>query len=74
MLGTVVNKILPETDRAQLESLLGVATRTGYFTELRPDLLYCLGPERGFLGIDSEWLAIWFDDNSKAERWELLTD
>jgi hypothetical protein len=74
MLGRVVNQVLPDANRAQLESLLGVSPPTRYFTELRPDLLYCLGPERGFISIDSEWLAIWFDDNSITARWELLTD
>ena len=74
MLGSVVYQILPKANRPELEGLLGEAKPTGYFTDLRPDLLYCLGPERGFIGIDSEWLAIWFDEDSIVERWELLTD
>lgn len=74
MLGSVVYQILPNTPRLRLESLLGDAKPTGYFTDLGPDLLYCLGPERGFIGIDSEWLAIWLDEDSTVARWELLTD
>ena len=40
----------------QVESLLGVPSRTQYFREY--DYVYWLGPERGFLPIDSEWLVL----------------
>ena len=74
MLGSVVYQILPNKTRLALEDLLGDASSSGYFTQLDPDLLYCLGPERSFIGIDSEWLAIWFNEDALVVRWELLTD
>lgn len=74
MLGSVVYQILPNKSRLAVEDLLGDASRSGYFTQLDPDLLYCLGPERSFIGIDSEWLAIWFNEDSLVVRWELLND
>lgn len=74
MLGSVVRQVLRISNRAQVESLLGAATPDSYFAESQPDLLYYLGPERSFIGIDSEWLAIWFNENSTVKHWELLTD
>jgi hypothetical protein len=37
-------------------ALLGEPPKTEYFKEF--DLVYYLGPERGFMGIDSEWLVL----------------
>jgi hypothetical protein len=42
--------------RAQVEELLGVPPDTPYFREY--DYVYWLGPERGFISIDSEWLVV----------------
>jgi hypothetical protein len=42
--------------RAQVEELLGVPPATPYFREY--DYVYWLGPERGFISIDSEWLVV----------------
>ena len=42
--------------RAQLEELLGVPPPSEYFREY--DYVYWLGPERGFVSIDSEWLVV----------------
>ena len=38
------------------------------------DIHYYLGPERGFLGIDSEWLFITFGDDSTVDRYWLYRD
>ena len=38
------------------------------------DLVYWLGDQRGFLGIDSEWLGIRLGDNTKVTACELLQD
>lgn len=38
------------------------------------DLLYYLGPERGFISIDSEWLALWLDQSGQVGRAEILHD
>jgi hypothetical protein len=42
--------------RAEVEQLLGPPTETGKFGDY--DYAYWLGPERGFISIDSEWLAL----------------
>lgn len=47
--------------RAAVDELLGVPPNTGYFAEF--DYVYWLGPERGFISIDSEWLCVAFDDD-----------
>src|SRR5271163_4646713 len=44
--------------RVEVVSLLGEPPRTDYFADW--DLVYFLGPERGFLSIDSEWLVVRF--------------
>jgi hypothetical protein len=47
--------------RAEVEALLGERDLTGYFKDY--DMVYCLGPERGFVPIDSEWLVIKLDQD-----------
>jgi hypothetical protein len=38
------------------------------------DIHYYLGPERGFIRIDSEWLFIKFDNDEKVQRYWLYRD
>ncbi len=38
------------------------------------DIHYLLGPERGFIRIDSEWLFITFGDDGKVDHYWLYTD
>lgn len=45
--------------RVQAVAIVGEPDRTGYFRDW--DLVYWLGPERGFLGIDSESLVFQLD-------------
>jgi hypothetical protein len=59
-------------DRAGLVGLLGQPPRTGYFSDY--DLVYWLGPERGFMSIDSEWLAIKLDPAGRVAEARLVTD
>ncbi len=40
----------------------------------RFDLLYWLGPERGFMSVDSEWLGIIFDKTGKVSQYKLVRD
>ena len=47
--------------RAAVDELLAVRPATGYFADF--DYVYWLGPERGFMSIDSEWLCLDFDDD-----------
>ena len=49
--GTLVGKT-----RAEVVELLGEPPETGYFADW--DLVYWLGPERGYFSIDSEWLVV----------------
>jgi hypothetical protein len=59
-------------ERAGLIDLLGEPSRTGYFPEY--ELVYWLGPERGFMSIDSEWLAIRLDPAGRVAEARLVTD
>jgi hypothetical protein len=49
--GTLLGKT-----RAEVVRLLGEPPPTGYFANW--DLVYWLGPERGYISIDSEWLVL----------------
>jgi hypothetical protein len=42
--------------KAEIDELLGRPTQTGHFADY--DYVYWLGPERGFISIDSEWLVL----------------
>ena len=43
-------------------SLLGKSTDTEYF-KTENNMVYYLGPERGLISIDSEWLVMEMQDN-----------
>ena len=47
--------------RAEINDLLGIPPETAYFASY--DYVYWLGPERGFISIDSEWLCLKFSDD-----------
>jgi hypothetical protein len=51
--------------RADVDALLGVPPKTSYFADY--EYVYWLGPERGFMSIDSEWLALRFRDDRVVE-------
>lgn len=51
--------------KTKLNDLLGTPPKTGYFSNY--DYVYWLGPERGFISIDAEWLAIKFEDDRVIE-------
>lgn len=74
MLGDVVRNIIPDKSRTEIEQVLGPSLEIGYFTSSERDLIYVLGAERGFFGIDSEWLLIWVDDKGQFERYAIYTD
>ncbi|MEM9004028.1 MAG: hypothetical protein AAGE59_10945 [Cyanobacteria bacterium P01_F01_bin.86] len=57
---------------SEVLKLLGEPTDTEYFQSY--DLVYWLGPERGFISIDSEWLVIKLDDNKIVQEVLVLTD
>ncbi len=58
--------------RAQVTALLGPPEETGYFND--HDLVYHLGHERGFFGIDSEWLVLSLDDHELVSEARLTAD
>jgi hypothetical protein len=52
--------------QAEVKALLGEQdTNTPFSSQY--DLVYCLGPQRGFLPIDSEWLVIKLGENKVQE-------
>jgi hypothetical protein len=59
-------------DRSGVVALLGEPPHTGYFREY--DLVYWLGPERGLMSIDSEWLVMKFDPAGRVTEARLVTD
>ncbi len=59
----------------QVVELLGPPHDKGFpFGSAQCDIHYYLGPERGFIRIDSEWLFIAFDKNGKVARYWLYRD
>jgi hypothetical protein len=58
--------------RSEVISLLGMPPSTEYFRDY--DLVYWLGPERGFFGIDSEWLAVKFDGEDRVTKASVVSD
>ncbi len=60
-------------NKKQVIDMLGSPKDHGYFKECY-DLAYWLGPERGSIRIDSEWLAISFDKEDKVKEYLLVRD
>jgi hypothetical protein len=58
--------------RGEIVALLGEPKKTAYFKEY--DLVYWLGPERGAISIDSEWLVMKLDKNGRVMEPRLVTD
>lgn len=75
MLGDVVENLLPGKSRNEIEEMLGKSEVTSYFEETGRDLIYMTGPERDTpFSIDSEWLLIWLDENSRFQRYAIYRD
>jgi hypothetical protein len=58
--GLVRSGLLIGKTRLQIEALLGPPAQAP--NPWRADMIYWLGPERSFIRIDSEWLAIRFGE------------
>jgi hypothetical protein len=58
--------------RAQVEDLLGPPDNTSYFHDW--DLVYQLGPERGLIRIDSEWLVFRLDPGGRVVEYRVVRD
>lgn len=52
--------------KEEIISLLGESTDTEYF-KTESNMVYYLGPERGLISIDSEWLVLEMQDNHVTE-------
>jgi hypothetical protein len=53
-------------------SLLGKPPKTDYFRDYQ--LVYWLGPERGFISIDSEWLAVRLGSDHRVTETRIVRD
>lgn len=51
--------------QTRIDALLGAPEKTTYFREY--DYVYWLGPERGFISTDSEWLVLRFEKHIVVE-------
>ena len=68
----ISSRRLDGISREEVEKLLGKSDDTEYFKAY--DAVYWLGPERGFIGIDSEWLVITYDAHGKVRSHEIVRD
>ena len=66
------SKALDGRSREQVLTLLGPADEPGKFAEW--NLVYWLGPERGMLRLDSEWLVIRFADDGRVAGYRIVRD
>lgn len=58
--------------REQLTAIIGEPDKTDYFKNW--DLVYWLGPERGFISIDSEWLVFRLDKHKRVAEYTIVRD
>jgi len=58
--------------RDQVTAIVGEPDKTEYFRDW--DMVYWLGPERGFMGIDSEWLVFRPDGQKKVSDYKIVRD
>src|SRR5262245_24472150 len=58
--------------RNEVLQMLGEQSPEPYFAQW--DLRYWLGPERGFIGIDSEWLVLRFGADGRVIENSIVTD
>ena len=66
------NYHLTGQSRDSVESLLGPRDSTAYWRDW--DMVYWLGPERGLLSIDSEWLVLRVDSSNRVTEYRLVRD
>ena len=58
--------------REQVVEILGEPDQTSYFKDW--DMVYWLGPERGFVRIDSEWLVFQLDGRGRVAEHRIIPD
>jgi len=73
MLDSLTQKIKGKTKDEVIE-LLGNPTDTEYFNNDDNHLVYVLGPERGFIRIDYEWLIIHLNEKGIVKDYSIARD
>ena len=68
----IQSRQLDQKAHEEVITLLGPPTDTNYFSDW--DAVYWLGPERGFLRLDSEWLVLRFDAEDRVSDYQLVRD
>jgi hypothetical protein len=68
----IQSRLLLGKGRGEVVALLGQPPKTVYFKEY--DLVYYLGPERGFMSIDSEWLIIKLGKDGRVAEARIARD
>jgi hypothetical protein len=58
--------------RDSVKRLLGLSDSTDYFREWR--LVYWLGPERGLIRIDSEWLVLRLGPEGRVSDYRIIRE
>lgn len=58
--------------REQVVAIVGEPDKTEYFRDW--EMVYWLGPERGFVSIDSEWLVFRLDGQRKVVDYKIVGD
>lgn len=74
MIGDVIKNIIANKNRQEVLEILGPPTDTDKWQSMKSDhLIYVLGPDRGFMPIDYEWLFVQFE-GEKFKRASIGTD
>jgi hypothetical protein len=68
----VKDEVLIGKSKSDIEAMLGPPTKTDKFSNY--GLVYWLGPERGFMSIDSEWVVVELDHASVAIHADIVRD
>ena len=68
----MASKMLRGKTRAEVVEMLGEPPKTEYFKSW--DMVYWLGPERGFISIDSEWLVVKLDAQGRVSDYRIVHD
>lgn len=75
MIDDLIDKqLLDGLSKQEVITALGAPNESDSFSGMDPDLLYYLGPDRGFVSMDSEWLLIWLNDDNFVEKYEIDLD
>lgn len=68
----IAQSTLQGMTRNDVVRLLGTPPQTPYFGDW--DLVYWLGPERGYFSVDSEWLVVRLDARQRVTDYRIVRD